>query len=84
MSLVMRGSLTAIAGAVLASALLASPLASSAFAAKQRHHSEYSNGAPASYASRIYRCVRGRQYTYGGGWGCDYYRYSGDYPFGRR
>ena len=26
----------------------------------------------------------GRYYTYGGGWGCDYYRYSYDWPYGRR
>jgi hypothetical protein len=26
----------------------------------------------------------GRLYAYGGGWGCDYYRYSYDWPLGRR
>lgn len=27
---------------------------------------------------------RGRVYTYLAGWGCDYYRYSWDWPKGRR
>jgi hypothetical protein len=40
--------------------------------------------ASALRISRIYRCKGGRYYTYGGGWGCDYYRYSYDWPFGRR
>jgi hypothetical protein len=46
------------------------------------HHDIY--GAPARYASPIYRCRGGRHYTYLGGWGCDYYVYSQNWPYGRR
>jgi hypothetical protein len=62
----------------------ASP-ASAAKPASQRywsHHDIY--GTSARYASRIYRCKGGRHYTYAGGWGCDYYVYSQDWPYGRR
>ena len=84
----MRRSVTAFAIAALAGAVLVGPLASPASAAKsgsQRYYqSHYAKGMKALRASRIYRCRGGRYYTYGGGWGCDYYRYSYDWPFGRR
>jgi hypothetical protein len=41
-------------------------------------------GTPARYASPIFRCRGGRHYTYLGGWGCDYYVYSQNWPYGRR
>jgi hypothetical protein len=79
----MRRSLTAIAGAVLASAVHVSPLATPAFAAKsgsQRYYqSHHGKGGSALHASRIYRCKGGRYYTYLGGWGCDFYLYPGYY-----
>jgi hypothetical protein len=84
----MRRSFRAFAIAALAGAVLASALVSPAYAAKtasQRYaQSHQGKSAGALRASRIYRCKGGRYYTYGGGWGCDYYRYSYDWPFGRR
>jgi hypothetical protein len=84
----MRRSVRAFAIAALAGAVLASPLVSPAYAAKsgsQRYtQSLQGKSAGALRASRIHRCEGGRYYTYGGGWGCDYYRYSYDWPFGRR
>jgi hypothetical protein len=86
--LVKRRSSNAFAIAVLAGAILAGPLATPAFAAKsgsQRYYqSHHGKGAGALRASRTYRCKGARYYTYGGGWGCDYYRYSYDWPLGRR
>ena len=41
-------------------------------------------GTPARQASRIFRCHGGRHYIYLGGWGCDYYVYSYDWPYRRR
>ena len=76
----MRRSLKRLAATALIGASIVSALDSPAVAAKpasQRyytHHEIY--GTPARYASRIYRCNGGRYYTYLGGWGCDYYRYS--------
>jgi hypothetical protein len=83
----MRHFLTAIA-AVLAGAMLTGSLATPAFAAKsgsQRYYqSQYGKITIARHVSGVQRCKGGRYYTYGGGWGCDYYRYSYDYPLGRR
>lgn len=83
-----RRSLRAFAIAALAGAVLASPLVSPASAAKsgsQRYYQgHHGKGASALRASRIYRCKGGRHYTYGGGWGCDYYRYTYDWPLGHR
>ena len=85
---VMRRSVRAFAIAALAGTVLAGLLVSPAFAAKsgsQRYaQSHQVKSTSALRASRIYRCKGGRYYTYGGGWGCDYYRYSYDWPFGRR
>jgi hypothetical protein len=62
--------------------------ASPAFAATLLGHRYYTRhdiyGTPALQASRIFRCHGGRHYTYLGGWGCDYYVYSQDWPYGRR
>ena len=83
----MRHSVRAFAIAALAGAVLASPLVSPASAAKsgsQRYTQSHGKSADALRASRIYRCRGGRYYTYGGGWGCDFYRYSYDWPYGRR
>ena len=84
----MRRSVRAFAIAALAGAVLASPLVSPASAAKsgsQRYtQSHHGKSASALRASRVHRCKGGRYYTYGGGWGCDYYRYSYDWPFGHR
>ena len=81
-------SVRAFAIAALAGAVLVSLLAAPAFAAKsgsQRYYqSHYGRAAGARHASRLYRCKGGRYYTYGGGWGCDYYVYSHDFPKGRR
>ena len=75
----MRRSVTVFAIAALACAVLAGPLVSPAFAAKsgsQRYYQgHYAKGMKALRASRFYRCKGGRHYTYGGGWGCDYYLY---------
>ncbi len=74
----------------LAGAFLAGALASPALAATPLSHRYYTHrdvtGTPARprYASRIYRCKGGRYYTYGGGWGCDYYLYSEAYAPRRR
>ena len=84
----MRRSIRAFAIAALAGAVLTGPLVSLAYAAKsgsQRYtQSNHGTSAGALRASRLHRCKGGRSYTYGGGWGCDYYRYSYDWPFGRR
>ena len=84
----MRRFVGAFAIAALAGAVLATPLVSPASASKsgnQRYYqSHIGKGASALRASRIYRCKGGRHYTYGRGWGCDYYRYSYDWPLGRR
>ena len=84
----MRRSVRAFAIAALAGAVLVSPLATQVFAAKsgsQRYtQSHHGKSASALRASRIYHCKGGRYYTYGGGWGCDYYRYSYDWPKGHR
>jgi hypothetical protein len=73
----------ALIGASIACAP-ASP-ASAAKPASQRYYSHNdASGAPARHASRVYRCKGGRHYTYAGGWGCDYYVYSYDWPYGRR
>jgi hypothetical protein len=86
--LVVRRSVRAFAIAILAGAVLAFPLVSPASVSKsgnQRYYqSHHGRSANALHASRIYRCKGGRYYTYGGGWGCDYYRYSYDWPLGRR
>ena len=67
-----------IACAPASPALAARPLS-------QRHYTRHDiYGTPARYASRLYRCKGGRHYTYLGGWGCDYYVYSQDWPYGRR
>ena len=83
-----RRSVRAFAIAILAGAILAGPLVSPASASKsgnQRYYqSHHGKSAGALRASRIYRCKGGRYYIYGGGWGCDYYRYSYDWPLGRR
>ena len=83
-----RRSVRAFAIAILAGAVLACPLVSPASASKsgnQRYYqSHHGRSANALRASRVYRCKGGRYYTYGGGWGCDYYRYSYDWPLGRR
>jgi hypothetical protein len=72
----------------LIGASIACAPASPALAATPLSHRYYThqdvNGAPARYASRIYLCKGGRHYTYLGGWGCDYYVYSYDWPYGRR
>lgn len=84
----MRRSVRAFAIAALTGAVLANPLVSPPSAAKagnQRYAQSHSgNSAGDLRASRIYRCKGGRYYSYGGGWGCDYYRYSYDWPYGRR
>ena len=83
----MRRSVRAFAIAGLAGAVLAGPLVSPAYAAKsgsQRYTQSHHGKSAGARASRIHRCKGGRYYTYGGGWGCDYYRYSYDWPFGRR
>ena len=84
----MRRFVRAIAIAALAGAVLAGPLVAPVFAAKSGSHrytrGHYGKSGGALYASRVYRCKGGRYYTYGGGCGCDYYRYSYDWPFGRR
>jgi hypothetical protein len=85
--LVIRRSLRAFAIAILVGAVLAGPLVSlaSATPGNQRYYqSHHGRSASALRASRIYHCKGGRYYTYGGGWGCDYYRYSYDWPLGRR
>jgi hypothetical protein len=83
----MRYFLTTIA-TVLTGAMLAGALTLPAFAAKsgsQRYYQgHHGKAVSALYASRAYRCKGGRYYTYGGGWGCDYYRYSYDWPKGHR
>ena len=62
---------------VLIGACMAGVLASPALAATplgQRHYTHRDvTKMPARYASRLYACNGGRYYTYGGGWGCDYY-----------
>ena len=84
----MRRYLKTLAATALIGASIAGVPASPAFAAKpasQRHYTHNdATGAPARYASRIYRCNGGRHYTYAGGWGCDYYVYSQDYAPRRR
>lgn len=84
----MRRSVRAFAIAALAGAVFVGPLVSQASAAKsgsQRYaQSHYGKSVGVLRASRIDRCKGGRHYTYGGGWGCDYYRYSYDWPLGRR
>jgi hypothetical protein len=75
----------------LIGASIACAPASPALAAKppsQRYYAHHGGadiyGTPARQASRIFRCHGGRHYTYAGGWGCDYYVYSYDWPYGRR
>jgi hypothetical protein len=72
----------------LIGASVACGLASPALAARPSSQRSYThqdiNGTPARQASRIFRCHGGRHYTYLGGWGCDYYVYSYDWPYGRR
>jgi len=72
----------------LIGASIACAPASPAFAAKppsQRHYTyNDATGTPARHASPIFRCHGGRHYTYAGGWGCDYFVYSYDWPYGRR
>ena len=82
----MRPSVRAVAIAALAGAVLASPLVSPASATGRQHYyqSHHGKSAWALRAYRIYRCKGGRYYTWGGGWGCDYYRYSYDWPLGHR
>ena len=86
--LVIRRSVRAFATAILAGAVLACPLVSPASASKSGNHRYYQShsdkGMSALRASRIDRCKGGRYYTYGGGWGCDNYRYSYDWPKGHR
>jgi hypothetical protein len=66
--------------------LLASSHASPAVAAKAAspHHYQTFRGKVVAPPYRYFRCKGGRLYAYGGGWGCDYYRYSYDLPLGRR
>jgi hypothetical protein len=72
----------------LIGASIACALAPPAFAAKPASHRydthEDIYGTPARQASGIFRCHGGRHYIYLGGWGCDYYVYSYDWPYGRR
>ena len=60
--------------------------ASPAVAAKAAspHHYQTFRGKVVAPPYRYFRCKGGRLYTYGGGWGCDYYLYSYDWPLGRR
>ena len=66
--------------------LLAGSDASPAVAAKAAspHHYQTFCGKVVAPPYRYFRCKGGRLYTYGGGWGCDYYLYSYDWPLGRR
>ena len=83
----MRRMLKAMAVSTLATALLAIVLVVPASAAKSGvRYSQHPYGKVAvpRYGARYYRCHGGRHYTYMGGWGCDYYRYSYDWPYGRR
>ena len=66
--------------------LLAGSHASPAVAAKAAspHHYQTFRGKVVAPPYRYFRCKGGRLYAYGGGWGCDYYRYSYDWPLGRR
>ena len=86
--MVVRRSVRAFAIVALAGAVLVCPLARPAFAAKsgsQRYtQSHHGKSTSALRVSRFYGCKVGHYYTYGGGWGCDYYRYSYDWPLGRR
>lgn len=76
--------LTAIAVSMLAGAMLASPLAAPASAAKSGpRYYQQAHGKVVAPPYRYFRC-NGRYYTYGRGWGCDYYFYSSDWPKGRR
>jgi hypothetical protein len=72
----------------LIGASIACAPASPALAATPLSHRYYTPhdiyGTPARQASRIFRCHGGHHYTYLGGWGCDYYVYSQDWPYGRR
>jgi hypothetical protein len=58
--------------------LLAGSHASPAVAAKAAspHHYQTFRGKVVAPPYRYFRCKGGRFYAYGGGWGCDYYRYS--------
>ena len=79
----MRRTLKATAVSALAAAIVAGSSAVPAFAAKSGlRHYQHPYGKVA--VPRYYRCKGGRHYTYAGGWGCDYYRYTYDWPLGRR
>ena len=83
----MRRTLVTLAAIALAGFCFASAVPAPVFGAKKasaRYHSQYSSGTRALYASRFFRCKGGRYYTWGGGWGCDYYVYSYDWPLGRQ
>jgi hypothetical protein len=82
----MRHSLKAMAAIALIGAGLALPAASPSAArtATPRHYQNpYGEAAIPRYGARNVRCG-GRRYTYLGGWGCDYYRYTYDWPLGHR
>ena len=83
----MRRTLKAIVVSMLAGAFIAAALTPPAFAAKSGgryyQHPQGKVSVPC-YGARYYRCNGGRHYTFLGGWGCDYYRYTYDWPLGRR
>jgi hypothetical protein len=84
----MRGSSgTVLAVAAVAVALVglapAPAMASKLFGARGPAYGDSYRYRPMPPWYRRHAC-RGRPYAYLGGWGCDYYRYSWDYPRGRR
>ena len=79
-----RQVLSAFGVGLLGNAVLPARAGELARVAVLRRHLPHGKGTSALRASRLYRCKGGRYYTYGGGWGCDYYRYSYDWPSGRR
>jgi hypothetical protein len=75
--------LTAIVVSTLAAAILAGPLVSMSAAKSDLGYYQYARGKVVAPPYRYFRC-NGRHYTYGGGWGCDHYRYTYDWPKGHR
>jgi hypothetical protein len=79
-----RRTLRAIAVSMLAGAILAGLLSIPASAANSDpRYYQHPRGKLVAAPYRYFRC-NGRYYTYGGGWGCDHYVYSYDWPLGRR
>jgi hypothetical protein len=75
--------LTAIVVSTLAAAILAGPLVSASAAKSGLGYYQHARGKVVAPPYRYFRC-NGRYYTYGGGWGCDHYRYTYDWPKGHR